>query len=134
MNAEELRIGNLIKAPILINGKTVIQEVVSIGVKYAQLKNLPDGFAEHIKYDEIEPIPLTEEWFDKLSDEEWEFVGYGTRRIMQHKKHKAIKIEYGAYHTFILYMNDAIINYVQYVHEAQNLYYALTKEELKFEL
>ena len=130
MNAEELRIGNLIKAPILINGKTVIQEVVSIGVKYAQLKNLPDGFAEHIKYDEIEPIPLTEEWllkmgFEKVADNCWMISNDGVATY--------IDLFHGAFQYYLDYEMDASV-ILNSVHELQNLIYALTKEELKFEL
>ncbi len=78
------------------------------------------------------PIPLTEECVFELEDKYWDFVGYGTRLIYQDRLHPAIKIEKSKTQ-WAFYFNDELINFKEYLHEAQNLYFALTGTELTFE-
>ena len=75
------------------------------------------------------PIPLTEECVFELEEKYWDFVGYGTRVIYQDRLHPAIKIE-KTKTQWAFYFNDELINFKDYLHEAQNLYFALTNNEL----
>ena len=77
----------------------------------------------------LETIPLTEECVFELEEKYWDFVGYRTRVIYQDRLHPAIKIE-KTKTQWAFYFNDELINFKDYLHEAQNLYFALTGKEL----
>jgi hypothetical protein len=77
------------------------------------------------------PIPVTEEWIDRLNEKEFDFCGYGTRIIYQSIKFPAIKYELSQ-NIIAVYFNDEMINIVNYVHEWQDVHLALTREELNF--
>ena len=79
--------------------------------------------------DTYKPIQLTEELLIKLPDNEWNFVGFGNRQIWQHAKFRAIKFEYALNQVFV-YFNDEMISVKDYFHQLQNIYFALTDEEL----
>lgn len=83
-----------------------------------------------LSLDDIEPIPLTEEWLCK----------FGFTQISG--KQEYFKPFQGRYHNVLLgglepiykmgYSDDGIIQLpIYYIHQLQNLYYALTGEELK---
>lgn len=116
MKESELRIGNLV-----------------------YFKSEDDDFAIELKFDfengwnmnYIKPIPLTEEWllkfgFIKFDSEkiyaEWflDFDGDLKYKIMQDKRYD---------NTFIM-TNEYKPIKLQYIHQLQNLYFALTGEEL----
>ena len=112
--ANELKIGNLLyndNVIVKIDARSIFDIWDDKGIK------------------NYKPILLTEEWFRKLPDDEWEFVGFGNRLIVQHNKFKSIKIEF-CQNEFAFYFNDELINLKQYIHESQNLFFALTGEEL----
>ena len=117
MRSTELRIGNLVES----NGETI-----SVSGFILYKLSVSENIGDPLK---IKPIPTTEDWFRKLPDDEWEFIGFGTRLIVQHIKFKSIKIEY-CHNQFAFYFNDELINFKVYMHDAQNLYYALTGTEL----
>lgn len=137
VNANELRISNLVnfvnrtnplKRPL--QTLLVIQEISQIHVKTS-----PFGTSLHqvLRYDEfnikdIEPIPLTEEWVKKflfVKDEEYDstfnlplsaFNGFTTITI-------DVRAE--------ILLLDLMEIKIKYVHQLQNLYFALTGNELK---
>ena len=119
MKANELRVGNWVNDELygdfeiigLINFKDGNQSA------YKSLEYYPQSQDT----DKLNPIPLTEEWLIKFGFE------------------KHITID--TYPTFAKQMfnwNDSIlyligcgfINHIKYVHQLQNLYFALTNEEL----
>ena len=120
MKANELRIGN-----IVIQG-----EIVRIQESSARVKYELDGQdrLSYVDYDILEPIPLTEEWlikFDLMLDTKSdEIVRYSMIRfpdftvILQNNEQG--QVEFNGYH----------ICYVNFVHQFQNLYFALTGKEL----
>jgi hypothetical protein len=122
MKAQELRIGNYIE-----NNQGKKETVWT--VSNTEIKVTLGAY--HPK--DLSPILLTEEWFDNHPEKEWEFVGFGTRRILQHRVLEAIKIEWLPSNQFAVYFNETLINAKDFVHEWQNLYFALTGEELKLQ-
>ncbi len=110
MEAKELRIGNL-----LLTDYDYLVEVEFIHKNHFDCRELTTGsFVVNGKY---KPIPLTEEWLVKFGYR-WT-NGYGYRFLKGW-----IKLKEGVWKSYDLEAE------VKYVHELQNLYYALTKKEL----
>jgi len=105
MKPEELRIGNW----VYMFGSTSVCSKVNIkSIEF---------------YDLMEPIPLTEEWLERFGfefdGEWWDYLNFGIN-IRQNRCSESLG-EFG-------------FNYYpipKYVHQLQNLYYALTGEELE---
>lgn len=115
MKASELRIGNLVSNMNPRHNDSILT-IESIGDNHEV-----NMFYRKYLLSELEPIPLTEEWLLKFG-----FV-----------KHKTTDI----YPTFAKQMfnwNDGILyiigygfmNHIKHVHQLQNIYFALTGEEL----
>ena len=112
MEARELRIGNFVEY-----GNDI--EQITIHHLFGVLNG-----------DDVQPIPLTEKWLLNLGFEFNEF----------HKNYK-VKVDY-YHHSIKFYQNEWVysndisdaschtITSIQYVHQLQNIYFALTGEEL----
>lgn len=106
MKATELRIGNWVM------GNKPFQVTGSLIALYEGRQKL-----HHDTRTLPEPIPLTTEWLEKFGFE-------------KHKDHYQLgKFIYNI-HTGWWYRGRKIINYPIYVHQLQNLFHALTGEEL----
>ena len=113
MQANELRINNL----IAVKG-------FCVKVSKETFKHIEDG-----KVLEAEPIPLTEEWlikfgFEKSIDEYWTIDGSSLWWLLSKSKNVGIKL-----------MDNEVFGVmnrykIEYVHQLQNLYFALTGKEL----
>lgn len=108
MKANELRIGNW----VTLHGEecrvTAIPPSIQQEFRYEIVYNdgtLVDTMS-HLEEDSIQPIPLTEEWLERLP----EFVGFDTN------------FEHGR---FEISLNGIVITVFDYVHEYQNVYHAL---------
>lgn len=119
MKATDLRIGNWVKSKLHGGLETEVFSVFHHSVK------LGANPLALYKQDEIEPIPLAEEWLFKLG-----FVKLDTNDIfyihedcMNFKLSKCLTMT--AWHNLMLH--DVKL---EHVHQLQNLYYALTGEEL----
>lgn len=130
MKATELRIGNYYQYA----GDSGIVYTQVQAIKYNQFGLLSDF--DGTNFEICKPIPLTEEWFllfgfEKLPNDEFFF-----------KRHKIEVFKYSKGNFFLLGGNHITygiglhdiwqgmeIN-IQYVHQLQNLYFALTGEEL----
>lgn len=148
MEANEIRIGNI----VMHNGHPiVVKDICSIGIN-STIDTY--GHADQtywILFREISAIPLTEEWLklfnfslNKRDESVWDDnniteEGYGTGYYFN------IGEEYETYtdedsgkekriatsHHEFYYMTSVITSEpILYVHEFQNMYYALTKKEL----
>ena len=110
MKATELRIGNWVQfrhteTPVLITLGDFVRE-------YKE---------EHLE--DYEPIPLTEDWLIKLKEDGSFKLRFIKSIAAFEVQRKYVGIESGEEWIFI--------SNVRYVHEWQNLYFALTGEELE---
>lgn len=130
MEAKELRIGNLVDCGI-------VSEIFEVRTNYVRLKYFrKDVEKQHISLvpldDRVKSIPLTEEWLLNFGFE-WEDVESKTngetdkmlfKDILLMKRHHDtlwVACPYG----YLISPHRTI-----YVHQLQNLYFALTGEEL----
>ena len=125
MKANELRIGNWIEVKNLYTQKWCFEQVK--GKTLMNMHEMPD---HHLIKENIRPIHLTEEWFiamgfkDKQDRfEKWAYtkkiIADCSIRIVSTNKRTSFFIrQYG---------------HIKYVHEMQNLYFALTGKEIQIE-
>lgn len=140
MKASELRIGNF-----LAQGDTCVEvsgvSKENFGVKFTS----PTTFISTYTWDTeiVSPIPLTQEWLERLVFEKYQwtdawFIRTRLGDLMIHFAHNSI-------HTYFTRVtNDSkgqkmngrswglidTTQNVRYIHQLQNLYFALTGEEL----
>lgn len=125
VKANELRIGNLIIRKDLGNGNERIETIIELGEKA-----VTSGPVKVIcQYSSLNPIPLTEEWllkfgFIKESDISGEFFSISKHRVYLFKETFEFELNTHDEHRFNLFKS------FQYVHQLQNLYFALTGEDL----
>jgi len=118
MKATELRIGNYVKC--YVKGITDRFDTVQLNIYH-----LTD-ICKQIKDYKYEPIPLTEEWLLKFGFElDIEDDGY------QKGKYKVSVSDEGClFFIYVGYYPEEIAEF-KYIHQLQNLYFALTGEELE---
>ena len=124
MKENELRIGNLVSS----NNITIM--VTGISNSYIISK---DGYSG-TKIDNINPIKITDEFLLKFGFIEDEFC-----QNKFYKKHIESKVQLRSYKDCVfLDVNDEeyeiSFGKIKYIHQLQNLYFALTNEELKLNL
>lgn len=125
IQAKELRIGNFIN--VSLNGKNWIKKVSIVG--FETLRIVDNGKNIKVEQEWITPIPLTEDillkcGFDSdmiLATREGELRYYGNGRM-----------DIGGYESCTLSM--VFISECNYLHQLQNLYFALTGKDLEVEL
>ncbi|HLK29780.1 MAG TPA: hypothetical protein VKT28_14475 [Puia sp.] len=119
----ELRIGNFIKGPLTINGVFYpdIAPLESIELQL-KLEHFVWFKANPELYQSIEPILLTEEWMQKFSN--------AKEHEMKWDLHQYITVvkRYDKY--FLHFSDKGYLLDVKYVHQLQNICFALTGEEL----
>lgn len=129
MKANELRLGNWVS----LNGNSTQVDVID----YNQIIATELGLIE-LKF--IKPIPLTEEWLSKF--------GFNTDKVtfgihVDNIRFRLFQINASCSYndneneftvTVYQYKYRIEICRIKYVHQLQNLYFALTNEELKIEL
>lgn len=119
----ELRPGNLIKTPDGIQSVTGIMRGKQVVVIYW-------GYEKHCASHLCQPIPISEEWLIKLGFAKSKSPfsdGIYEGPIIDHR------VEYNS-GTYMYCLWSDHLKDVMYVHEFQNLYHALTGEELKITL
>lgn len=138
MRASELRIGNIIKIK-----KPILKDLISEGfqkiytdrttviyVGYDYLGVIIDNSEVEIMLQDIEPIPLTEEWLFKFG-----FEYYPSKRENRAFRKGKLQIVLSGNYIYpngrTYYKSWCIIeSQPKTVHQLQNLYFALTGEEL----
>lgn len=116
MKATELRIGNY------LNGKQ--GHVIITEIRTNNSVKILDNTSSFYVGTCLQPIPLTEEWLLK----------FGFKQISErvYIKNYHYGYEFGITNIFIIKNDNYFMRYkhIQHVHELQNLYFALTGEEL----
>ena len=125
MRKEELRIGNFVNTNDYIN-----LEVLGISSTNVGLKLECTNFIS-VDYNELKPIPITVDWLLKLG---FGYHAFDKNYVITTQKdwHNSIKEIDGDW----CYNNDFsdagcyFVRELKYVHQLQNLYYAINEEEL----
>lgn len=123
IKVNELRIGNL----VYFLGNVHEIEGISKRLRPDVGHFLLSGLEHSQKGFHLKPIPLTEEWLVKFGFYETpnsEFVKYWTKNDV------VLYNEYYHEKPFFVLSGRSIRHGLQYVHQLQNLYFALTGEEL----
>ena len=115
MEASELRIGNYVNDRF--DSQVIVCDITHTGI------NLNYGYST-ISINELKPIPLTEEWL----------LRFGFVKIRGLHLCKGYSLNSGEYLVYIddrgVYLKTNKNIFIKYVHQLQNLYFALTGEEL----
>jgi len=131
MKASELRIGNWIST---IYG-------MEFQVYPMAFKQMPTDEKHNLILDTWKPIPLTEEWLLKFGFEDVDLNMSGSNWLVKEQKglwRQAIRIAYSEKSEEWSLTLECVspptlsISRLKYVHQLQNLYFALTGEELTF--
>ena len=134
MEAKELRIGNYV---IFRNeyffkkekvGKVEVRQITNktVGINHV---NFGDLIAHDFDISEIEPMPIDSDFLSKLGfvcvqeNEIWQKICNGTVSVVHYFGYKD-KFMYG--------FGSSPLLYFQHVHQLQNIYFAVTGEELTF--
>lgn len=127
MEARELRIGNLLRFIPLVGKVYSIDKngESPLIVLYSNNKFISREITE------FEPIPLTEEWLVKFGFDKWN--DWGGMYSIDINEAKKAQIEYRIENNkcYLSIEDEQISKQINYVHQLQNLYFALTGEELK---
>lgn len=125
MKAEELRVGNYVNTSersgwsYQICRQGIIRTINNGSCNITPFKCI--GPIVTVKYDNIEPIPITEEWLLNLELKKWNSknneLTYSNNKLIIHKR----KDGYVVSRKWIT---------IRFVHQLQNLYFAITGEEL----
>jgi len=134
MKVEELRIGNYInweQTTHVVSGLPNLNMISSYWVK----DNIPQEENEYRGFiKEAKPIPLNEEWLLKFDFEPFFGLGLVKRGLSMDGTVAHFSFDYCRLGEQANYLeNDDFVEIpmeVKYVHQLQNLYYALTGEEL----
>ena len=155
IDIKELRIGSLISGPEKVAG--ILPPSFSSYSRFSDkyLIDVFDGATNsHIPLDEVEPIPLTEEWLLKLgfkyryhkkhgNGADWQpdypFTEYkryvrGDYSVTMENirwKERRGDICIDDWETYIEHEGGSLYPPIDYVHQLQNIFFALTGEELE---
>lgn len=120
MKANELRHGNIVK-----HIESISDYHVFVG-SYDQYAFLKDWFMDDVYLEELQPIPLTEKWLLDLGFEKKSRIDIGELKPCFAIFSFAVMVRHNSY--FIDWIGGN--TEVKHVHQLQNLYFALTGQEL----
>lgn len=131
MNVSELRFGNLIyKFGIDYIGENPVvdrNDFEVIKVDLSVLKNILD-FDGTTNFYYTEPIPLTEKWLLNLG------AKFFDENRFDFDKNRFTFLDLTDNGFVFTFQSNDICEPIKYVHQLQNVYFALTQEELIFDL
>lgn len=115
IQANELRIGNLIYYD------NRVFEIDTLAKEIPTLNTIEFGIGV-VNWNDLKPIPITEEWLLKL----------GFRESESNLRKGNIIIRFGENDRLIITLIDQIVlPKIQYIHQLQNLYFAIYQNELE---
>jgi hypothetical protein len=136
MKANELRIGNYVVIDGITTLSITVLGVLNDKIYYSPINNdeFDKDFYSLMSY--VKPIPLTEEWLLKFGFEKYiKETDYDSIYEL-----KNINIPKSGYFEFsvgfieneinIFLYSGECLRHIKYIHQLQNLYFALTGEEL----
>ena len=123
MKANELRINNLISH----NGLICTVEIINGELN--EIYFLGKDFYYSDKTENLDVIPLTDEWLLKFGFEKESNKSYSTGEEIVYSVYRLDELTYNSIQKN-WWFNGVLSNQPIYVHQLQNLYYALTGEEL----
>lgn len=123
MKANELRVNNYVEG---VNGIDQILTIGETGVKLVKF-NEPGSSDEPTHYfDWIKPIPLSEEWLLKFGFNAQHIIKQWYSYVNDH-----IEISHYSKDRCMVFVSASDVAFdIKYVHQLQNLYFALTGKEL----
>lgn len=136
MNAQELRIGNwvLLKRDFYATKAGQPYKIRNVGVDY--LDHWQDmGASDSLKASQVEPIPLTEEILLKAGFKNDSYANFSIKvadyahLVYSFKEYTCITLS-----EFVTVADHDLNVKCEYVHQIQNLYFALTGTEIDIEL
>lgn len=120
MKAEELRICNLVNVDGFTQNFT-ITEIKERTIRASYIRtDINQKHNSIIEIHRVKPIQLTEEWLLKFGFEEWDKNAW----------QKGFDLSIHKIDSIFWYNNNGINVLIKYVHQLQNLSFALTAEEL----
>ena len=118
INTRDLRLGNLVEHEVF--GVVEVVAIYKHAIDVSKDGKTKEWFAGSIE----KPIPLTEEWLIRLGFEKINHIHNGVLYL-----HKLVKI--AIYPNGMIELRGAAgFSRIEYVHQLQNLYFALTQTEL----
>lgn len=131
MKANELRIGNWVNVPVKEQSPFRIDAFEHLSDKFIKVAMFHPEYGESVHPltwygGDLEPIPLTEEILLKC--------GFEEDANLFHNNIALYKNGVGGFNYNANYFEHDNLISVDYLHQLQNLYFALTGEELKIEL
>jgi hypothetical protein len=137
MQASELRIGNLVDFVNRTNPlhRPLYTPLIVMEVTQIDIKCYPYGQSLHkvLRYNslwlaDVEPIQITEEWLVRFGFEKIGNFGYAIRNFrLEYTKNLISKSILDC--PFVFWINREVVR-MKYIHQLQNLYFALTGTEL----
>ena len=126
MKATELRIGNFISINF---GNCDDGKIITVdGISDCEIYNEEHGYSP---CNEFNPIPLTEQWlldfgFNQSIEGQW-YIHFDEMCLTIYEDLPQYIVEI---HDMEMDKSSIFLKSIQYVHQLQNLYFALTQEEL----
>jgi hypothetical protein len=122
MKAEELMIGNWVYTHLHLPFEQ------RSAVDATMMVDIAGGFIE------AKPIPLTEEWLEKFGFEKTSGISYSSGEEKRTNIWRKDKFTYNGWNGWWVMKRKFSGKNLQHVHQLQNLYYALTGEQLTIKL
>lgn len=119
MKASHLRIGNFVN----LYGEDCRIQTVGMWVH-------TDTTVDEAPIESVKPVPLTEEWLIKFGFKVEERKSYSLGHEMGYKVYRFGDLVYNSIQAKWWYIRHVLVKQPEYVHELQNLYFALTGKEL----
>lgn len=136
INAKDLRIGNL----ILFNPKKGIERICLVmEIKEKEIIVKDNGLNLSLFELEFQPIPLTPDMLQKCGFEKWFVEDYETNDVYEKSIDDDLSIEITSLKNGDFILCVRVDEYrlskpFRFIHQLQNLYYALTQTELNIQL
>lgn len=133
MEVRELRIGNYIQGIVMDKVTTIKVSSIEMDGVIIHGRELPDKFTIIGNLaDKWEPIQLTYDWLEKFRFIRFRESKCYFKIYIFNREDRKLNIEGDVGFSVSVEYEDkfAMISFIQYVHQLQNLYFALTGEEL----